>query len=180
MLSNAERRYSQIKKECLAWLWVCERFPCYIQGMDIFLLKTDHKPLVPLINTHYLYKRPPRCQRFLMRLLRFNVEPEQPHVESISTNVPVSFQILSKICPATRLPHDHELQQITSFIRNGWPLKTVMNSSLYHYYSARAHLSETDGIVSYQDRLVIPAAQRAEVLSVQLTVIAIRGATTYF
>uniref|UniRef100_A0A3Q2C9F5 Gypsy retrotransposon integrase-like protein 1 n=1 Tax=Cyprinodon variegatus TaxID=28743 RepID=A0A3Q2C9F5_CYPVA len=40
-----------------------------------------------------------------------------------------------------------------------------MNPSLCCYYSARANLSETDGLVLYQDRLVIPATQRAEVLS---------------
>uniref|UniRef100_A0A3Q2QMF9 Gypsy retrotransposon integrase-like protein 1 n=1 Tax=Fundulus heteroclitus TaxID=8078 RepID=A0A3Q2QMF9_FUNHE len=192
-LSDAERRYSQIEKECLAGVWACERFARYVQGMDSFILQTDHKPLVPLINTYDLDKAPPRCQRLLMRLLRFNVEAQhvpgkqlvvadtlsrrpqknvsdettdhivQAHVESIVANAPVSSQRLSKIREATQ--HDHELQQITRFIRNGWPPKTVMNSSLHRYYSARAHLSETDGLVLYQDRLVIPVAQRAEVLA---------------
>lgn len=51
------------------------------------------------------------------------------------------------------------------FIRNGWSPRTTLFPSLHGYYSARAHLSETDGLVLYQDRLVIPAALRSEVLT---------------
>ncbi|XP_013882267.1 uncharacterized protein K02A2.6 [Austrofundulus limnaeus] len=192
-LSDTERRYSQIEKECLAGVWACERFARYVQGMDSFRLQTDHKPLVPLINTYDLDKAPPRCQRLLMRLLKFNVVAEhvpgkqlvvadtlsrrpqrhvsdettehevQTHVASIIANAPVSSQRLNKIREATQ--HDDELQRITSFIRNQWPPRSALTPSLQRYHSAKAHLSETDGLVLYQDWLVIPAAQRAEMLS---------------
>lgn len=191
-LSDAEKRYSQIEKECLAGVWACERFARYVQGMENFLLQTDHKPLVPLINTYDLDKVPPRCQRLLMRLLKFNVVAEhvpgkqliiadalsrspltdssdehtdqdvQAYVESVVENAPVSSKKLDKIRSATL--EDEELQKIVQFIRNGWPPRTSLFPSLHGYYSARAHLSETDGLVLYQDRLVIPTALRSEVL----------------
>ena len=60
-MSDTEMRYAQIEKEALAITWACK-----------FKLKTDHKPLVPLLSTKDLAELPARIQRFKMRLMRFD------------------------------------------------------------------------------------------------------------
>ncbi len=54
----------------MAATWACECLSPYLLGLK-FKLKTDHKPLVPLLSMTALDELPPRVLWFQLRLMKF-------------------------------------------------------------------------------------------------------------
>ena len=71
-LTDTEKRYAQIEKECLSLTWACDKFSPYIIGKSIEM-ETDHKPLVPLLSNKDLDAIPPRILRFRLHLQFYNL-----------------------------------------------------------------------------------------------------------
>lgn len=192
-LSETEIKYAQIEKECLAALWACEKFSRYLIGLDSFRLLTDHKPLVPLINTQDLDKVPIRCQRMLMRLRVYNLKAEHVpgkhlvvpdtlsrcpidevhddfqdeikiYVDSVDTTRPIADKRIQQITKATF--NDGTLQEVINHTRYGWPTHiNDVRSEIRDYFAARNDLSESRGLLLYRDRIVIPENIREEILN---------------
>ena len=70
LLSDVERRYSQVEKEALAIVWACERLYLYLFGKD-FQLVTDNRA-VELIFKNPKSEPPLRIKRWALRLMDFN------------------------------------------------------------------------------------------------------------
>ena len=193
-LTNTEQKYAQIEKECLACVWACEKFGRFIFGLDKVKLQTDHKPLIPLINTRDLDQVPIRCQRLLMRLMRFSVVAEyapgkslvvadalsrsplacksppdtvediELYVDSVTNNKPVSPERMKELKDATR--DDPILKIAYVYTMSGWPnYQRDVPPDLRELFAVRGQLSISDGLLLFGDRIVIPSAFRSEMLS---------------
>ena len=195
-LLPAESRYAQIEKECLASVWACEKFDRYLRGLQQFKLLTDHKPLVPLINGSDLNAVPMRCQRLLMRMMRYN--PKAQHVpgkdlivtdtlsrhplptcdeedeQTVEVEIYVSEVTRSWPISDIRLDEIREavdkdlaIREAMTFTLDGWPARSNdIPCDLHGLYSVRSNLSVAEGLLLYNGRIVIPSALQPEILEV--------------
>ena len=192
-LTSGEVKYAQIEKECLASVWACEHFSRYLIGLEMFTLLTDHKPLVPLINTQDLDKVPVRCQRLLMRLRRFSAKAEYVpgkhlivpdtlsrsplKIDEVST-IEKDVELFVNQIESTRSVSDAKIQKIKeeslkdrdlqaamSYTKNGWPAhRNAVTEPVKGYFDARSELSVSNDLLLYRDRIVIPVSLRSEII----------------
>ena len=71
-LTPAEQNYCQLEKEILSIVFACQKFHNLIYGKKFYVFN-DHLPLKSIFNKSIL-KAPPRIQRFLLRLQRYDFE----------------------------------------------------------------------------------------------------------
>ena len=69
--SQTQTRYANIERELLAIVFACQRFNTYVLGRP-FTVESDHKPL-EMIHQKSLASAPPRLQRMLLQLQRYDV-----------------------------------------------------------------------------------------------------------
>ncbi|KAI2643036.1 hypothetical protein H4Q32_027704 [Labeo rohita] len=188
--ADTEARYAQIEKECLSVVWACEKFSKYLYGLDSFVIHTDHKPLIPLINSKEIDMVPLRFNR----LMKFNAKAEfvpgkllvvadtlsrhpspTPQLGSVeltdditaleeSTRAawPMSRSRLCEVVESTQA--DSELQAVMRYVKQGWPkYPSQLPEYVKPYYAVRDMLSVCHDLLIYSDRIIIPSSMRAEV-----------------
>lgn len=72
-LTQTERNYAQIEKECLSLVFAAERFEQYILGKDNVIMWTDHKPL-EIIFKKSMLTSPKRLQRMRLCLQKYSID----------------------------------------------------------------------------------------------------------
>ena len=194
-MTPTEQRYAQVEKETLAITWACDKFAEYLVGLD-FVIETDHKPLVALLEKKPLDDVPPRILRFRMRLMRFRytvchipgkemytadtlsraplASTGDTHSKNLQEDVEAFVSAILSNLPATenRLQQIHEAQyddevcqKIREYTLRGWPDKHNLSySSLKPYLQHAAEFTVQDGLLMMNDRILIPASLRLEVL----------------
>ena len=113
-LSKTEQNYHNIEIELLAITWGCEKMNKYLHGLYNFIIETDHKPLIPILNYKPLIEMTPRIQRMRMRLLKFNMKAEYVKGAHIK-----DADALSR-APNSKLNHEDEIaeQEIEFYVNS--------------------------------------------------------------
>ena len=71
-MTETERRYSQIEKECLALVFGCTRFDHHLHGRENITAVTDHKALETILAKS-INSAPKRLQRMMLRLQKYRL-----------------------------------------------------------------------------------------------------------
>ena len=183
-LTSAEKNYSQLEKELLAIVFGCERFNQFVYGKEINV-KSDHKPLESIIKKP-LSSAPPRVQRLLVRLLKYDVRIQfipgkflhiadtlsrapLPSTGDLNTihdeSILMIHTVIKNLSISAKkkeelqeaIRNDNNLQLVKQFIINGWPeCRKDLPPKLYPYWQVRNDLHIIDEIIMKEWKVVIP------------------------
>ena len=188
LLSETERRYSNIEREMLSIVYGLEKFHYYAYGRHV-TVETDHKPLEAIFKKH-LSSAPPRIARMMLRIQKYDVEikyvpgKEIPLADALSRLNPCDTDTIKGLdvsihelhmhlnASPTRVQHiqtetakDPILNSLKSFISRGWPDKrSDCPSHLHGYRNYRDELTVANGLILKGTRIIIPKSLQPEVL----------------
>ena len=189
-MTETETRYAQIEKELLSVVFALERFNAYTYGVKV-LVENDHKPL-EIILKKSLHEAPLLLQRMLLRLQKYDftykhipgkeivvadtlsraplpitdseLEKEiSCYVHMMMSNLPATDDMMARLRLATE--EDETLQQLKKTVLNGWPdTKRETPVKIREYWHCREEISEIDGILLKNEKIIIPSSLRPEML----------------
>ncbi|PIK38375.1 hypothetical protein BSL78_24788 [Apostichopus japonicus] len=190
-LTETEKAYAQIEKEMLAVVHGCERFHQYVYGKQVEI-ESDHKPLESIVRKP-LALVPPRLQRFLLRLQKYDVvikyrpgkelliadtlsraylnqtgddklcEETEAFVHMLTANLPMTDQKLLEFQNATK---DVCLQNLLKLVQGGWPEnRSEVIANVRSYWEYQGELHYADGLLFRGERLIVPQSLRKQMLS---------------
>ncbi len=155
------------------------------------LVENDHKTL-EIILKKSLHDVPPRLQRMLLRLQKYDfvikhkpgkdlvvadtlsraplpdTDPEiekeiSCYVHTLLSTLPVTDEMMARLKRATS--EDESLQQLRTTVLSGWPeTKQEVPIKAREYWHCREEISEIDGILLKNERIIIPSSLRPEML----------------
>ena len=192
-LAKTEQRYSNIKRELLPIVFALERLNHNTFGRTI-TVQSDHQPLQSIwkksivstslrlqrlllrlahydINIEFLHGKenviadalsrvcPLQSSNSKIKESNINVIP----VQHITQSAPVSKARLQKLRLVTQ--SDPTLCSLTKTVHEGWPQsKKDCPEQLLDFWSFRQDISEEDGLLYKNQRLIVPHSERLETL----------------
>jgi len=189
LLSDNEQLYSSIERECLAIVYACKKYHCYFWNKQV-TIQTDHKPLIFLFEKSIDKLPLGRLRSLRVKVLNYNIElqylparflhmpdclsratsncaePEKLDVmiHSHVVTLPMSEQRLKDFQCA--VSQDKILTQVVKCCQQGWPKdERTLNDELRNFWELKDSLSVENGLVFFEDRLVVPLSKREYILS---------------
>lgn len=186
VLTDAEKKYSQIEKESLAIVFGVTKFRQYLLGRH-FTLKTDHKPLITLCGEHkpipqmassrikrwtllltaydytieFIPGKENNCADFLSRSpIEGNASSEEKEtVQVLFTNE----EVIKAEVVASETRKDPILKKVLYYTRFGW--NDQPTEELLPYYNKRLDITTEDDKLVWNDRVIIPTSLREILLN---------------
>ena len=189
-LTDTEVNYAQIEKETYAILFGCKRYHQYVYGRPV-KVESDHKPIESIWKKP-LHTAPPRIQRMLLQLQKYDLHIEfvkgksipladtlsrkylsdtypdlstglDIHVHSVVSNLPFSDAKLQELVDAGK--SDQKFHNLKNVIKDGWPEnRSDCSPSIIEYWNHRDELSVVNDLVFKGKKLVIPPSLRKSML----------------
>lgn len=192
-LSASESNFAQIEKELLAITFAFNKFHNYLYGHSNITVYTDHSPLVSIIKKSMSSVQNNRIRRLRLKLLPYsfelkylpgkhmyiadllsrNIKTESvsdddsltEYVHVVGTELTFKNDSFQKLVEASQ--SDSSLIKIFEFYQKGWPKSLSENendSDLSHYYNMKSEITCENGLVYFNNRIIIPKAKRQYIL----------------
>lgn len=186
-LSETEINYAQIEKEFLAIVFACQKYHYYIYGRNI-TIKTDHKPLLSIMEKQLAKIPNARLQRMKLRLIKYNLQltyvpgkylyvadllsryfmkekndMEIPELNELVHSLNVSNEKQQQV--KKEIETDESLNSLKKILIDGWPNKKKdLKESIRMYWKFKNELLIQDEIIYFNDRIIVPIKMRKDVL----------------
>ncbi|XP_077972709.1 uncharacterized protein LOC144427401 [Styela clava] len=183
-LTDAESRYSNIERECLAVAYGLEKFEYYLYGRHV-IVETDHSPLEQIFKKN-IVDAPARLQRLLLKCLKFDVtikykqgikipvadalsrvienekekNSEQYKIHFMASEAPpINLEVIKQATD-----EDMVCNKLKKIIYKGWPdQRKQCPQELWDYWNFRCDLVLENGLIVKGNRIVVPSKLRSQV-----------------
>jgi len=185
-LTESEKNYAQIEKELLAIVYAFEKFHNFAYGNSNIEVQTDHAPLLSIFNKPIHQIKNNRLRRLRLKLFKYSLnvkfvpgnklyvadllsrqctptksQEDESMLDVVHSvhEVTVNLNTVNQYIKAT--DEDEALSKVMQFYQEGWPSKVLPNNhELMHYFSKRNDLTVQDGLVYFNERLIVPPSMR--------------------
>ena len=175
----------------LSVIFAFKRFHDYVYGTTCQVFN-DHQPLCSIFNKS-IEKAPPRVQKFLLRLQKYDfdvpgkhlvvtdtiscasqpdTDPEIPDLEMnihVINALPISVQKLQQF--KTETLNNETLQLVKSYVLNRWPKsRHQVHLAAQSFYSVRSDLSFLHDLMLKDERIIVSSSMQKEMKDLLHTV----------